>query len=72
MSKKSRLATKSTQLTIEGDGNDIFVVLDGLRIAKRGHSGTLQAKTWVSIEPGWTVRDGPGYIEVEHEGVRVH
>jgi hypothetical protein len=29
-----------------------------VKIAKRGHPGTPQAKTWVSLEPGWTVRDG--------------
>ena len=56
------------------DGKDIFVVADGVKIAKRGHSGTPQAKTWVSLEPGWHVRDcrGGKAIEVEHHGVRVH
>jgi hypothetical protein len=38
----------------------------------RAFGNAPSQETWVSIEPGWTVRDGPGYIEVEHEGVRVH
>ena len=45
------------QVSIECDGSDIFVVAVGLKIAKLGHAGTLQAKTWISLEPGWTVRD---------------
>ena len=40
-------------------GTDIFVLIDGVKIAKRGHPGTPQAKTWVSLEPGWRVFDGP-------------
>jgi hypothetical protein len=68
--------TKKVECTIEvsQDGRDIFVVIDGVRIAKRGHRGTPQAKTWVSLEPGWSVidvEDGQE-IEVRHEGVRVH
>ena len=59
---------------IEGDGRDIFIVIDGVRIAKRGSPGTPQAKTWVSLEPGWSVLDieGSREIEVTHDGVRVH
>ena len=56
------------------EGNEVFVVADGVKIAKRGHPGTPQAKTWVSLEPGWHVRDCDGgrEIEVERHGVRVH
>jgi hypothetical protein len=60
---------------MEGDGRDIFIVVDGVRIAKRGSPGTPQAKTWVSLEPGWSVLDVGGElgdIEVTYNGVRVH
>jgi hypothetical protein len=64
------------ELTVEmvSDGNDIFVVVDGVKVAKRGHPGTVQANTWISIEPGWRVfdHDYPAAISVEHNGVRVH
>lgn len=61
------------EVTIEDDEADIFVVVDGVRIAQRGHPGTPQARTWVSLEPGWTVRDcQSGDLEIEHNGVRVH
>jgi hypothetical protein len=63
------------KVIIDGDGNDLFVIADGVKIAKRGRPGTPQVGTWVSIEPGWTVRDylddeGHG-IEIEYGGVRV-
>jgi hypothetical protein len=65
-------------LEIQGDGTDIFVIVDGVKIAKRGRPGTPYAKTWVSLEPGWAVLDlhdewsGERAIEITHEGVRVH
>ena len=54
---------------VECDGEDIFIVADGLKIAKRGHRETPQAKTWISLEPGYIVRereDGAS-IEVEYK-----
>jgi hypothetical protein len=60
-------------IEIVGDGRDIFVVADGTRIAKRGHPGTPQAGTWVSLEPGWVVSSTIGHKQliVEFNGVRV-
>lgn len=60
---------------IQSDGTDMFVVVDGVKIARRGRPDTPQAKTWVSLEPGWAARDvgyPPNEIEIEHNGVRVH
>lgn len=64
---------KQRGVIIECEGNDIFIIYDGVRIAKRGHPGTSQGKTWISLEPGWSVRDhdGGNTIEVEHQGVPV-
>jgi hypothetical protein len=47
---------------------DVFVLADGVKIAKLADAGTPQAGTWTSLEPGWTVRDGPDGIEVEYHG----
>src|SRR4029453_7076654 len=74
---------KVTQCRIECEGQDIFIIADGVKIAKRGHPGTSQAATWVSLEPGWTVRDCRDTytdengeegraIEIEYNRVRVH
>ena len=73
--EKKRNAVKNIPKTeIVGDGHDIFVVRNGIKIAKRGHPDTPQAKTWVSLEPGWTVRDANDMqeLEVSFVGVRVH
>ena len=57
---------------IEGEG--IFVCADGKQIAKRGEPGTAQAKTWISLEPGWTVVDNSDLtaLIVQRDGVRMH
>ena len=55
MSKRKR----RDKCVMECTGEDIFVVLNGVRIAKRGYPDTPQAKTWVPLEPGWRVLDGP-------------
>jgi hypothetical protein len=62
------------EAAIHSDGTDIFVSVDGVNIAKRGSPNTPQAKTWVSLEPGWSVVDVdfPNGIEVSYQGVRVH
>jgi hypothetical protein len=65
--------TGHPEMEIESDGTDIFIKIAGVRVAKRGHPGTPQAKTWVSIEPGWRALDGPKLktIVVEYNGVTV-
>jgi len=46
------------------DGTDMYVVFNGVRIAKR----SPQAHTWVSLEPGYRVLDQKdGGIVVEYE-----
>ena len=54
------------------EGRDIFIVKDGVKIARRGHPGTSQPKTWVSLEPGWTVTDDGFEMTIIYDGVTVH
>jgi hypothetical protein len=58
-------------IEIEGTGTDIFVVFDGVRIAKPGHPGTPQAGQWISLEPGYVVHSSTDHskITVERNGV---
>jgi hypothetical protein len=54
---------------IESDGRDLFVIFDGVKVAKRGHPGTKQAGQWVSLEPGFAVYGGVGTgLVIEHNG----
>ena len=57
---------------IENDGRDIFVVVEGQKIAKRGHPGTPQAGTWISLEPGWVVLGDHSKIVIEYNGATVN
>jgi hypothetical protein len=60
---------------IECEGvKNMFVVVDGVRIARRGYPGTPQAGTWVSLEPGWEVVDDGrrNTIAIKHNDVSVH
>jgi len=45
---------------VQADGTDLYAVFHGVRIAKRGAKGTPQARTWISREPGYRVRDEYG------------
>jgi hypothetical protein len=59
-------------IKMEWEGTDVFVVANGMKIARRGHKGTQQAKTWISLEPGWRVFDGPhATIAVEYAPPRI-
>ena len=55
-------------------GGECFVVVDGVRVAQRGHPDSAQAKTWISLEPGFSVISSPDHrcIEVTCNGVRLH
>jgi hypothetical protein len=51
-----------------GEDGECFINADGKRVAKRDPD----KRTWISLEPGYTVRDIGGYpptgIEIEYEG----
>ena len=68
------MTTAFMQVSIECEGSDIYVIADGVKIAKLGHPGTPQANRWLSLEPGWTVRtcDDGESIEVEYKRHRMH
>jgi hypothetical protein len=55
------------------ENNDVFVLVAGTKIAKRGLPGTAQANTWIMLELGWMVRDAKGgtAIVVRYERTRM-
>jgi hypothetical protein len=59
-----------SEASIESDGIDVFVVYNGVRIAKRGQPNSPQVGTWVSLEPCFRVFD-KGYsakLVIERNG----
>jgi hypothetical protein len=55
---------KVAECIVEITKTDIYVVYDGVRIAKRGKPGTPQAKTWIPLEPGYAVFNRPDLSEL--------
>jgi hypothetical protein len=46
---------RGPRVEIEENGDDIFVIVNGVTVARRGQPGPPEAGTWVALEPGWTV-----------------
>ena len=62
------LTTKS-KCKIEFDGRDLFVIFNGVKIAKRGQPKSPQAGQWISLEPGFAVYGGTGAeLVVDYNG----
>ena len=59
-SESCGLGAKAPPFKVQADGTDLYAVFHGVRIAKRGAKGTPQARTWISLEPGYRVRDEYG------------
>jgi hypothetical protein len=56
------------------EGEEAFVIVNDVKVARRGNPGTAEANTWVSLEPGWTVCDIQGTygsVELQYNGERV-
>ena len=49
---------------VEDTGENIYQVLDGVRIAKLGTPGTPQAGEWISLERGYEVFEGEGFSAI--------
>jgi hypothetical protein len=57
---------------LQNDGENLFVLVDGMKIAKRNAVNASRASTWIMLEPGWTVRDIHNGLEVKYEGAMIH
>ena len=64
---------EQSDIKVVGEDKDLFVEVDGVRIARRGHPSP-QTGTWISLEPGWEVFDGEEFesISVKHTEAQVH
>jgi hypothetical protein len=65
-----KITVQATRMTA-GKPQDMFLMVDGLKIARRGYPDTPEAGTWVPIEPGWEVfprgdtNDHHGYAHIK-------
>ena len=51
----TRKRNAAPRVRIESDGDELYFVFNGKRIAKCGHPGTPQARTWISLDPCYVV-----------------
>jgi hypothetical protein len=63
---------KKPKVKAISDGNDMFVVVDGLKIAKRGKPGTSHAKTWILGTRLGSRRWRLETIAIKYNGVAIH
>jgi hypothetical protein len=66
--------TKKPPVEIKEIGNELFVLVDGVKIAMRGKPDTAHAGTWIAIEPGWSVLelDDGDTLQISYNGVAIH
>jgi hypothetical protein len=69
--KRREPAPRRVEAHVTHEG--IFIIVDSVKIAMRGRPKTPQARTWVSLEPGWRVFDEPGgVLAIEYQEERIH
>jgi hypothetical protein len=54
--------------------NELFVMVDGVKIAMRAKRDTARAGSWIAIEPGWSVLelDDGDTLQISYNGVVIH
>ena len=51
--RKPKTIPVAPGIVMHFDGHDCFIIVDGVKIAKRGHPDTPEARTWISLDPGF-------------------
>ena len=65
------MTEKKWEAAIEAIDGEIYVIADGLRVAKRGHPGTEHEGKLIPLEPGYVVISDADLtlLTVERNGV---
>jgi hypothetical protein len=66
--------TKKPPVEIKEIGDEVFVMVDGVKIAMLAGPDSTHAGTWMTIEPGWTVLelDDGDTLQISYNGVALH
>jgi hypothetical protein len=51
MTRKPKTIPVAPGIVMHFDGRDLYLIVNGVKIAKRGHPNTPEARTWVSFDP---------------------
>jgi hypothetical protein len=61
-------AFEDAEVALSSDGENLFITVGGVQIAKRGRPDRSQACTWIPLEPGWEVTDnGKGRLSISYD-----
>ena len=52
-SRKPKTIPVAPGIVMHFDGRDLYIIVNGEKVAKRGRKGTPEAKTWISLNPGF-------------------
>ena len=66
-SRKPKTMPIAPGIVMHFDGHDLFLLVNGVKVAKRGHPNTPEARTRISLDPrfeahseGWSYRSVRG------------
>jgi hypothetical protein len=51
--RKPRTIRIAPGIEMQFDGHDLFAVVNGVKVAKRGQPNTSEAGKWISLDPGF-------------------
>jgi hypothetical protein len=57
-SRKPKTIPVAPGIVMHFDGHDLFMIVNGVKVAKRGRPNRPEARTWVSLDPGFEAHDG--------------
>jgi hypothetical protein len=66
------MAKRQQKVEVVSTDHDIFIVVNGVRVAKRGKPDSVQAGVWISLEPGWEVINDEKTLSIRQRGVTAH
>ena len=53
-SRKPRTIPVAPGIVMHFDGHDLWIIVNGAKVAKRGRPKTPEAGSWIALAPGFT------------------
>ena len=66
------MTKRQQKIQVVSTDHDVFIVIDGVRVAKRGKPDSVQAGMWISLEPGWEVVNDEKTLSIRQRAFRAH
>jgi len=55
-------------------GGALYIVVDGVKLAKRGNADRSEPSTWETLKPGWSIVENGGGVQFTgpRDAVKLH